>query len=493
MSFAKYRTFYKKIQNFRDIQSLLQWDSEVMMPTAGRISRSQQIAEMSGLIHDAFTGTEFRSLIDLAESELEHSLDNPNIMKLKKEIDVLKETLEKQSKLPTEFVAELSQKTNIAQSKWEEAKTKNDFSLFQNTLSELVDLAIRQAEYYGYNTERYDALLDDYEKGAKAKNLSSLFDSLKVELKPIVAKSKSYPNPFKKEVSIENQEKFCQLIPAYLGLPQNQSRLDRSSHPFSTSLGSQDKRITTRYDLKDPLSSVFGVIHETGHALYEIGLSEMDEAPNPLAEYLTLGMHESQSRLWENQVGRSESFWIYYYPIALEFWKLKEADLLFSDFMNYIKSVERTKIRVEADPITYNLHIILRFEIERDLISQKIKTKDLPEIWNSKMKENFGLVIENPSEGVLQDIHWSMAAFGYFPTYALGNIYSAQLYHAFLKENQSFEKNLARTGDTSNLLNWLRKNIHYSGKFYSVDDLLIQTTGETANSRFLIESLTNFH
>lgn len=493
MSFAKYRNFYKKIQNFRDTQSLLQWDSEVMMPTAGRSFRSQQIAEMSGLIHDLFTGVEFRTLIDQAQTELEHSIDNPNIQNHKKEIQVLNETLEKQSKLPTEFVAKLSQKTSIAQSKWEEAKSKKDFPLFENTLTELVELAIQQADYYGYTTERYDALLDDYEKGAKAKHLSHLFDNLKFQLKPIVDGGKKYQNPFKKEISLECQEKFCQLLPSRLGLSNEQSRLDVSSHPFSTSLGSQDKRITTRYDLTDPLSSVFGVMHETGHALYELGLSEMEEAPNPLTEYLSLGIHESQSRLWENQVGRSESFWIYYYPIALQSWDLKESELSFTDFMNYIKSVERTKIRVEADPVTYNLHIILRFEIERDLIAQKIKIKDLPEIWNAKMMESFSLKIENPAEGVLQDIHWSMAAFGYFPTYALGNIYSAQFYHAFLKTNDHFEENLANTGDTSKLLNWLRNKVHNSGKLVSVEELLIQATGESANTRYLIESLTNFH
>jgi carboxypeptidase Taq len=492
MSFSNYRNFFKKIQNFRDIQSLLQWDSEVMMPSSGRLTRSQQIAEMSGLIHDALTGEEFRILIDNAQIEIEHKLDSPEIKKQRKELQILNETLEKQSKLPTDFVAELSQKTNIAQSIWEEAKTKKDFSLFENTLTELVELAIKQADYYGYTTERYDALLDDYEKGATAKNLTYLFDTLKQQLKPIVAVAKTYQNPFNKEISIENQEKFCQLLPSHLGLLKDQSRLDRSSHPFSTSLGLKDKRITTRYDLTDPLSSIFGVMHETGHALYEIGLSEMDEAPNPLTEYLSLGIHESQSRLWENQVGRSENFWIYYYPLALESWELKESELPFKDFMNYIKSVERSKIRVESDPVTYNLHIILRFEIERDLIAQKIKIKDLPELWNSKMKEYFGLAIENPAEGVLQDIHWSMAAFGYFPTYALGNIYSAQLYHAFLRTNVQFEKNLAKTGNTSELLNWLREKVHYSGKIYSVDDLLIRATGESANSCYLIESLTNF-
>lgn len=492
MSFANFRSFYNRLQNFRDTQSLLQWDSEVMMPSSGRLARSHQIAEMTKLIHELSTGEEFKSIINLALNDLETNSDIENLASKKKELEIIQETLVKQSKLPTEFVQELSQKTNLAQSKWEEAKKQKDFSLFSSTLEELVQLAIRQAEYYGYEKERYDSLIDDYEKSATADFLSKLFDDLKKDLIPIVANAKAYPNPFLKKIPIDLQRTFCEGIPSQLGLTNDLSRLDISSHPFSTSLGPKDKRITTRYDESDPLSSIFGVMHETGHSLYEVGLSEMEQAPSPIAEYLSLGIHESQSRLWENQVGRSSEFWMYQYPKALYAWNLKESELPFDAFINYIRSVEKTKIRVEADPVTYNLHIILRFEIERDLIAQKIKVADLPEIWNAKMKESFGLTIDNPAEGVLQDVHWSMAVFGYFPTYALGNIYSAQLYSAFLKENPTFPKTLSTIGDTSSLLQWLKKNVHHIGKMYSVNELMVKATGESPSSKYLVDSLTNF-
>jgi len=492
MSFTKYREFYNRIQYFRDIQSLLQWDSEVMMPSSGRMARSHQIAEMSKLIHELFTGDEFKHLLDRAEEDTSRNSNYNNIDFKKKELKVIKERLDKQSKLPTAFVQELSQKTNIAQAKWEEAKGKKDFSLFSSTLEELVDLAIRQADYYGYEKERYDALLDDYEKSATGESLAKLFQDLKKELIPIVGNAKSYPNPFTKKVPPALQKVFCESIPTFLGLTSDLSRLDSSAHPFSTSLGPKDKRITTRYDESDPLSSIFGVMHETGHSLYEVGLSEIQEAPHPIAEYLSLGMHESQSRLWENQVGRSEEFWQFYYPLALEAWNLKESELPFEKLIQSIRSVEKTKIRVEADPVTYNLHIILRFEIERDLIAQKIKVTDLPDIWNAKMKESFDLTIDHPAEGVLQDVHWSMAAFGYFPTYALGNIYSAQLYSAFLKSDPNFPKTLANSGNTSSLLSWLKRNVHHQGKLLSVDELIEKATGSKPSSRFLVESLTNF-
>ncbi|EMY04491.1 thermostable carboxypeptidase 1 family protein [Leptospira interrogans str. 2002000626] len=230
-----------------------------------------------------------------------------------------------------------------------------------------------------------------------------------------------------------------EALPSILGLSSKMSRLDASEHPFSTSLGSKDKRITTRYDLKDPLSSIFSILHETGHSLYEIGISEIEGGPSPLHDSVSLGVHESQSRLWENQVGRSLEFWEMYYPILLENLNITKQELSFSDLFSYINQSTPSLIRVEADQITYNLHIILRFEIERELINGKIQVYELPEIWNSKMKEMFGIVVSSDREGVLQDVHWSGGAFGYFPTYTLGNIYSAQLFQTFLKQNPNFQ------------------------------------------------------
>ncbi|MCC5816037.1 MAG: carboxypeptidase M32 [Leptospira sp.] len=497
MSFANYRSLYSRLQNYRDIQSVLQWDSEVMMPSKGREARSKQLSEMSRLTHELFTGEEFTRVLESAQEEVAKMPEtDPLRNKRLRELDLIRYRRSKSSKLPTAFVQKLSEKTNLAQGIWESAKKNQKFSEFSSTLEELVNLAKEQADFYGYENEKYNALIDDYERGATADFLNTLFQDLKKDLIPLIDGAKSHSNPFAKMekngmkgIPVANQEAFCKKLPSALGLHENESRLDKSAHPFSTSLGPKDKRITTRYDELDPLSSVFGVMHEVGHSLYEAGLSEIEEAPHPIAEFLSLGVHESQSRLWENQVGRSHAFWQYYYPIALECWNLSEKDLPFDTMMSTIRSVSKSKIRVEADQLTYNLHIILRFEMERDLIAGKIAVKDLPEIWNAKMKDYFGLKIDNDAEGVLQDVHWCMAAFGYFPTYTLGNIYSAQLFAAFEKKHPKFHEQLAKTGDTSELLKWLRANVHHKGSEFSVDDLVFDATGEKPNSQALVAYL----
>lgn len=331
--------------------------------------------------------------------------------------------------------------------------------------------------------------MENYEPGERAANLEKLFFNLKNNLKPLVARGKKFPNPFQKEIPIYLQNKLGEALPSILGLSSKMSRLDASEHPFSTSLGSKDKRITTRYDLKDPLSSIFSILHETGHSLYEIGISEIEGGPSPLHDSVSLGVHESQSRLWENQVGRSLEFWEMYYPILLENLNITKQELSFSDLFSYINQSTLSLIRVEADQITYNLHIILRFEIERELINGKIQVYELPEIWNSKMKEMFGIVVSSDREGVLQDVHWSGGAFGYFPTYTLGNIYSAQLFQTFLKQNPNFQTTVKEKKDFSSLLNWLRQNVHWKGKFYSAEELIRLATNTNPDSSYLVQYL----
>ncbi|TGL23980.1 carboxypeptidase M32 [Leptospira yanagawae] len=483
-----YRKQYRKIKLFQDISSVLHWDSEVMMPEEGREYRSSQIAAVAELTHEWMTDKSFLGQIQNAKQAV-NDLPVPEREVWNRELEILMEEKEKADKLPSEFVSEFAKLTNLAHAEWAEAKKEKNFKLFSKRLEELVQLSKKQADYLGYTTEPYDALLDSYEKGAKANQIQNLFLDLKNSLIPIVAKAPNFETPFKKPISIAKQTKFCNRLPAILGLTTKESRLDISNHPFSTSLGKGDKRITTRYSETDPLSSIFGVLHETGHSLYESGLSKMPNWPTPLTEYLSLGIHESQSRLWENQVGRSLPFWEFMYPILLEDFELTEVELPFQKLFKYINSTEKSKIRVEADQVTYNLHIILRFEIERDLINGKIKVNDLPEIWNGKMKESFGLTVENDAEGVLQDIHWSMGAFGYFPTYTLGNIFSAQFFRKFTEEYPDSHNKFSANGDFSDLLNWLRKHIHSKGKIVTIENLVQDATGEPANAKYLISYL----
>ncbi len=485
-----YRQFFQKIKSFQDTASVLHWDSEVMMPKNGREYRAKQIADLSQLTHEWSVGSEYRDLIKNAKKVL-NELPAHERSSWEREFSILEEEQKKLEKLPSEFVAELSQTTNLAHAVWADAKQKSNFSDFAPMLEKIINLSRKQANYIGYTTEPYDALLDSYEKGAKASDIESLFQDLKLELIPIVESAPSFESPFNGPIAREKQEKLCKRIPSILGLMESESRLDSSHHPFSTSLGKMDKRITTRYSEIDPLSSIFGVLHETGHSLYEAGLSMMEEWPTPLTEYCSLGVHESQSRLWENQVGRSKAFWEFIYPILLSDFQLTENDVPFKNLFRYINSTQKSKIRVEADQITYNLHIILRFEIERDLINEKIKVKDLPEIWNAKVKEYLGLEVENDAEGVLQDIHWSMAAFGYFPTYTLGNIFSAQLFSSFEKAHSNYKSNFRINGDFSVLLNWLRNEIHSKGKILDAKELIQSATLENPNSKYLISYLKN--
>lgn len=483
-----YRKQYRKIKLFQDVASVLHWDSEVMMPEEGREYRSAQIAAVAELTHDWMTDKSFLSQIQSAKQSISELPESERSL-WHRELEVLMEEKEKADKLPSDFVSEFAKVTNLAHAEWAEAKKAKNFQAFAKRLEELVHLSKKQADYFGYTTEPYDALLDSYEKGAKANQIQILFADLKESLVPLVTKAPKFKNPFPGSISVEKQTKFCNRLPALLGLTSKESRLDTSNHPFSTSLGKGDKRITTRYSETDPLSSIFGVLHETGHSLYESGVSAMPDWPTPITEFLSLGIHESQSRLWENQVGRSLPFWEFVYPILLSDFGLTDKELPFKDLYQYINSTEKTKVRVEADQVTYNLHIILRFEIERDLINGKIQVKDLPEIWNTKMKESFGLKIENDAEGVLQDIHWSMGAFGYFPTYTLGNIFSSQFFKKFTEEFPDSHNKFSANGDFSDLLNWLRKNIHSKGKIFDVDTLMKQTTGESANAKHLISYL----
>ncbi len=483
-----YRQFYRRIKSFQDIASLLQWDSEVMMPKNGREYRSTQIADITQMVHDWSVSTEYKSSIANAKTEI-NSISTSEKQKWEREIFLVEEELEKAEKLPSDFVAELSQTTNLAHGVWAEAKKNQKFSDFAPMLQKIVELSKKQAELIGYKTEPYDVLLDGYEKGAKASEIDSLFKDLKKELVPIVESAPSFPSPFKNPVAIEKQEKLCKRLPPLLGLSYDTCRLDTSHHPFSTTLGKMDKRITTRYSESDTLSSIFGVLHETGHSLYESGLSMMEEWPSPLTEFCSLGIHESQSRLWENQVGRSRSFWEFIYPILLSDFELSEQDLPFNDLYRSINSTQRSKIRVEADQITYNLHIILRFEIERDLINGKIKVNDLPGLWNAKVKEYLGLDVKNDAEGVLQDIHWSMGGFGYFPTYTLGNIFSSQLFSSFEKAHANYRSDFKTNGDFSALLNWLREEVHSKGRTLDVNQLIQSATLEEPNSKYLISYL----
>ncbi|MCX7998550.1 MAG: carboxypeptidase M32, partial [Leptospiraceae bacterium] len=349
----KYKEYWKELVHLENIISLLHWDSEVLIPDAARAERAEQIAYLSKLYHTKYISSEFDDIL----ANLFQTLDNLDLNEeekftLKKELEVLNHDRYRAKKLRTELVEELSRITNLALGIWANAKKNKNFSEFAPTLQKIVLLVQEKADQYGYNTERYDALLEDYEIGARASELEELFKHLKNSLIPLINQFQTYPNPFLKPVHKELQYFFNKKLSVLLGLPENAHRLDTSQHPFSTSLGANDKRITTRYDETDPLSSVFAVLHETGHALYEYGLSQAKNYPSPLTTSASYGIHESQSRLWENQIGRSRPFWEFIYPTILKDFNIYHYDLPFEKLYNYVNSVSRSKIRIEADQVT---------------------------------------------------------------------------------------------------------------------------------------------
>lgn len=487
--FWKYRKEFERISHLRNILSVLHWDMEVTLPEAGQEERAEQIGLLSGMAHEAFTIDTFKALAEKAFEE-NNKRNLPGKELRSRELELLFRDLKRASSVPSSWVEKFAKLTSQAHSVWTEARKKNDSTAFIQILQELLDLTLQKTDYLGYETEAYDSLLEDYEAGARAESLDSLFESLRKSLVPLVSKSRDVSSPFKGRFPVSLQKPFNERLPELLGLPKNISRLDASAHPFSTSLGSFDKRITTRYDEDDPLSSVYSVLHETGHALYETGISLIEGAYSPLKDSASLGLHESQSRLWENQVGRSREFWEAVYPRFVGGLNISERDLPFAMLYKFVNRAKPSLIRVEADQVTYNLHIILRFRLERALLRKELKLQDLSEAWNAGMKELLGIEVPNDSQGYLQDVHWSSGAFGYFPTYTLGNIYAAQLYSCFLSKHPNFPNEL-RGGKTATLLRWLRENVHQKGRKFQADEIVSQATGEGPNAKYLIDYLSS--
>lgn len=490
---ASFTAFRQKLVNLAQLKSaiaVLNWDREVFMPPKGNGPRAEMLAYLAGELHEKVVSKEFRKLLDESKAAADAHQLGPGEQAVVREIwrDVSRE-----EKLPVKFVMELTQVASEAHHVWIEARKKKEFHLFAPHLTRIVELKRREAELVGYEKTPYDALLDTFEPYATTEEISRTLGDLRNFLVPFLAKirnakSKVSRHPIAGDFDIAKQKAFSERAARQIGYDFEAGRLDTSAHPFSTSFHPLDSRITTRYDRSEFMQAISGVIHETGHALYEQGLPSA-QFGTPLGEAVSLGIHESQSRLWENLVGKGRAFWTYFYPfLQVEFpAPLKSVSL--ETFYRAINTVEPSFIRVEADEVSYNLHIILRFEIEKALIEGEIMVEDLPRVWNAKMKELLGLDVPDDSLGVLQDVHWSGGAIGYFPTYSLGNLYSAQFFAAAQRAIPGLEKSMAQ-GDFSGLLRWLHENIHEHGKMYSARDLVVRATGEALNSRYFTEYLS---
>lgn len=475
--YATLLTAVHEIHDLEKTRGVLMWDQEVNMPKAGKEARIQQMTTLSRLIHAKSTSDAFGEKIEAAAAALADADYDSNEASL---IRYLRRTYEDARKLPPEFVARVSKLSGEARHAWVQARAENDFASFQPYLAQVIELCQEMAELYGYEDEPYDALLDKYEYGMKTADVRRIFDAVKEEVLPLrqaieergtAVDDSLLHQPY----DIDKQKAFARYIAAAVGYDFSRGHLGTVVHPFATSFSRDDARITTRWypDFINP--SLFGTLHESGHAMYEQG-THPDLARTPLARGTSMGLHESQSRMIENIVGRSLGFWQAHYPKLQSLFPEALSDHTVEEFFRAINKVQPSFIRVEADELTYNFHIILRFELEQAMLNGELTAADMPEAWNSKMEELLGITPPTDTEGCLQDVHWSRPGFGYFPTYALGNLYAAQLYEAATTQEPAIQEEMAQ-GKTDALLTWLRQNIHQHGRKFPPAELVQRATG----------------
>jgi len=468
----------KEITNLEHASQLLSWDREVYMPESGSKHRAESISELSGLIHQKTLALDENSLLsDLNAAKKDGDLsENGDV--------IVRETwreYKREAKLPDEFVRNLSQLTSEAQDVWRKARANDDFSQFGPTLEKIVDMQRKKAAYLEFETTLYDPLLDGFEPGMSTEKTEKLFSDLRDFLVPLIDEisdqSLDISHPITgKEIKKESQKAFNKEILEKFGYNFQAGRLDASTHPFTLGLSPQDVRITTRYDKSDLLYSLSSTLHEMGHGLYEQGLPDKDYG-TPLAREPSLGIHESQSRLWENHIGRSQPFAKWLTRQMRENLQGVSDELTADNLYRELNTVEPSLIRTEADEVTYNLHIIIRFELEKALIEEDLAVENLPAAWNKKYEEYLGIEVPNDKKGVLQDIHWSQGSFGYFPTYTFGNLYAAKLDAAIQEEIDTVDEQLSN-GTFDEILSWLQDNIHKEGMRYKPEDLIENVTGE---------------
>ncbi len=474
-------TYLKLMDRVKDIgrlgavEQLLDWDQETYMPKHGIQARAEQMSVLAGLVHERLVADETRALLDDAQAAPDDFVALTNLRETRRALD-------RAANVPTDLVREIARSASLAKDAWAIARTRSAFNEFAPHLAKLVDLKKQVADHIGYETEPYDALLDEFEPGAKSADIATLFDQLRVATVDLLkriegASAKPDPSILTRDYPTEQQAFLSRKMAAAFGFDFDRGRTDVSVHPFCTTIGgSGDVRITTRFSEQLLSSSLFGTMHEVGHALYEQGLRS-EHAFTPMGDAVSLGIHESQSRMWENMIGRSKAFWSFHFDALKKRFPGALADVSLDAFYGAINAVKPSLIRIEADELTYNLHIIVRFEIERALISSAISVDDVPAAWNGKMTSSIGVTPPDDRDGCLQDIHWSMGALGYFPTYTLGNLYAAQFFDQAKIDLPDLFDRLARN-DQRSLLDWLRTNIHAHGRRFRAGELVERVTGK---------------
>jgi len=476
----------KEIALVASASELLSWDLETYLPPKGVAFRADQLAHLSGHTHRLFTAKNVGDWISACEQSgfPADSDEAANVRQWRRIYD-------RATKLPTSLVEKFQRVQTHAREAWRQARQLSDFSRFKPHLAKLIDLNRRMADCWGFQESPYDALMDGHEPGARASQVRALF----VELRPAIAsilgpaleRSARIPRDFLLgNYPIPAQQALNREVATAIGFDFDAGRIDTTTHPFCSTMGPADCRLTTRYNERDFTQSFFGILHEAGHGLYEQGL-RAEHYGTPVGSAASLGIHESQSRLWENHVGRSPAFWAHWHPaVSRHFPELKRCSP--EQVAAAVNRVAPSFIRVEADQVTYDLHIILRFEIELKLIEGQLAVADIPACWNEEFEKMAGLKVTKDSDGCLQDIHWSSGTLGYFPTYTLGNLNAAQLMHRAALDQPALESELAR-GQYGNLLSWLREKVHSRGQKWLPQELMQSATGEPTRSHYHVEYL----
>jgi carboxypeptidase Taq len=469
----------RELALFSSSASLLGWDQETMMPTGAGKLRSEQFAALSGLVHERHTRPEVGEWLAACEADAQLRSDPriaANLREIRREYD-------RAVKLPDALVREIASTTALAQQAWRQAREASDFAAFAPWLEKVFELSRQQADCLraGDDRSRYDALMDQFEPGASEAQLEGVFNELRARLTPIIAaiasSSRADSPPVQAGViPISAQEAFNRSVAERMGFDFGAGRLDVSTHPFCEGIGPGDTRLTTRYREDDFTDALSSTMHEAGHGVYEQGLPKAEYFGEPLAEATSLGIHESQSRLWENLVGRSRAFWRWAQPRAADAFGAPLAGVSAEALYRAVNQVRPNLIRVESDELTYNLHIMLRFDLERALLAGDLAVRDLPGSWNERIQADLGLAVPNDRLGALQDIHWSMGAVGYFPTYTLGNLFAAQFWEAASRDRPKLEEEIGQ-GEFGGLLGWLRDHVHRHGRQYTAGELCERATG----------------
>ncbi len=471
------------------VGSLLEWDERTKMPAAQAEYRAEQATLISGMVHQRWTDDKFVAQVsEVAAGPLASNGDDETAVTIRR----LKRVIDKKIKLPRSLVEELARTASLGQSAWELARRENDYARFKPFFSRTYELKRQQAEALGYKHSPYDALLDDYEPEELTGNVARVLADLREQLVPLVAAIRSSGREpdttlLAREYPVDVQEAFGTEAAAAIGFDFLRGRLDVTAHPFCATLGPHDCRITTRYDNRFFNAAFFGILHEAGHGIYEQGLPP-DRFGMPLGEAISLGIHESQSRLWENLVGRSRAFWQHFFPTAQKRFPVALGNASLDSFYFAINDVRPSLIRVEADEATYNLHILIRFEMEQALLSGDLTADDAPGAWNEKYRQYLGIAPATNADGIMQDVHWSAGLVGYFPTYTLGNLYASQLFETADVELGGLHAMFA-CGEFQPLRDWLREKIHRHGQRYSASELVKRVTGSQLSSEPLLRHL----